>query len=79
MMLATVTIRTCSGPGRASAQTVSGRVRPRPKSHGLYNGQSGTVSRFLRGLRFPLPFIHYANCSTIITICHPRLVPEANK
>jgi hypothetical protein len=63
-----------NGVGRAEAQAVSHRlpyavalIRARFKLCGICGGQGGTWVGFLR---FPLPFIHSANCSTIIAIYH---------
>jgi hypothetical protein len=71
---------------RAVAQAVScrppaaaARGRIRAKSCADRGGQSGTGAGFLRVPRFLLPLIHSTNCSTIITIYHPRLVRYANK
>jgi hypothetical protein len=52
------------------------QVRARLKSCGIYGGQSGTGTCFLRVLRFPLTLMHFTNCSTALTLTvyHPGLV-----
>jgi hypothetical protein len=72
--------------GRAVAQAVSRRLptataRARSwSSHVVFvvdRAALGTGS--LRVLQFPLPLIHFTNCSTIFTIYHPGLIQLANK
>jgi hypothetical protein len=65
--------------GRAVAQAVSrrlptatARVRAQVRSCGICGGQSGTGAGFLRILRFPLPILIPADCSTLII--YPGLV-----